>query len=132
MSASLNAWLGENDPDANGGNGIVVVDSHKTDDGWLDLEDEIHAEKEIFTEVNTSLEALGLLYDDIVSAGGMSRRFAEQAQGLVPSMEGIPLGYFPQLPSMPRLRPSLEEMSKGMIAAIAAAAAALIAIIYKG
>lgn len=75
-----------------------------------------------------------LLYlaEDIEKTHGMTRDFALEAEKLLPGFgNGTPTGYYTLAPSATRYKVSLEEITKGVWALIAATAAAVIAMIVK-
>jgi hypothetical protein len=77
------------------------------------------------------LQDLAYLEADIVKSQGMNRSFAMEAERLVPGFGGVPLGYYTEQTTATRYRLSLEQISKGAWALIAAAVAAVIAGIVK-
>jgi len=79
------------------------------------------------------LAGYGYVYDSIRKSGGMSRAIAQEAMSVNPDFckNVSPLGGFTTAPTATNLRQSLEELSVGIWAAIAAAVAALGALIYK-
>lgn len=81
--------------------------------------------------LEAQLTDLAYLRQDIVKTHGMSRAFAMEAERIVPGFGGVPMGYYTEQPSATRFRVSLEEIDKTTWGLIAAAAAAVIAIIYK-
>lgn len=84
------------------------------------------------TAVLAAMEDLDLLAADLYRTGGMSRQFAMEAQRLMPDFDGqAPLGYYTAQPSATRFTRALEEMERGMMAAIAAGVAALLYLCYR-
>lgn len=77
----------------------------------------------------TDLHNLLCVMDD---TGGMCQEFAMECEKLTPGfLEKTPLGFFTLEPSATRYKASLEEMSHGMMAAIAAGIAAISAVLWK-
>lgn len=75
---------------------------------------------------------LEYLMEDIQKAHGMSQSFAMEAERILPGFSDLaPIGYYTRTISATRLKVSMEELSKGMWALIAAAAAAVIGLIVK-
>lgn len=82
--------------------------------------------------VESQLQDLFYLEQDIRRVGGMSQRFAMEAQKILPDFDGKqPAGYYSAEPTATRYKVALEEISKGMWGLIAAGVAALLAIIVK-
>lgn len=97
---------------------------------WPELEGEVRmivaTEDQIF-----DLEQLALSIEQV---GGMSQRFAMESERIVPGLlinDRVPLGYYSKDTSATRLKISLEEITKGMWALIAAGIAAALALLYK-
>lgn len=79
-----------------------------------------------------ALQDLAYLKEDLLRTGGMQQSFAMEAQRLLPKFDGgVPLGYYTKEPTATRYRIALEEINKGFWALVAAAAAAVIAAIFK-
>jgi hypothetical protein len=83
------------------------------------------------TALENRIADLLYLADDIQNASGMNQSFAMEAEKLLPGFGKVPLGYYTLDTSATRYKVSLEEISKGIWALIAAAAAALAAVVYK-
>lgn len=82
--------------------------------------------------LEAQLQDLTYLREDLLRTQGMTRAFALEGQRLLPGFgHGAPAGYYSVDPSATRYKVSLEEVSKGIWALIAAAAAAVIAAIVK-
>jgi hypothetical protein len=85
-----------------------------------------------FTDAGHALEDLGYLLDDILKAGGMSQSFAMEAQRLIPDFDhGSPIGFYTKEPTATRYTVSLEAITGGIWAAIVAASAALMYLLYR-
>lgn len=81
--------------------------------------------------LESRIQDLMYLHADVSKARGMSQRFALEAQKLLPDSFKEPVSYYTQEPSITRYKVSLEKLSGGMIALIAAAIAAVILAIAK-
>lgn len=94
---------------------------------------DLEADVKLITSFEHRFEDLGRLADDIQRSGGMNQNFAMEAERLSPGFlsEQVPLGYYSKDTSATRLKVSLEEISKGMWALIAAGIAAALALVYK-
>ena len=86
---------------------------------------------EAVTALENSIIDLQDLANDIEQAEGMSRDFAMEALRICPNVLSASPNHFTLSPSATRLKVSLEEISTGVWALIAAAAAAIIGVIYK-
>lgn len=85
-----------------------------------------------FSEIEISLEQYHNLFNELTLGGGMTRRLAEEARALMPNFDnGRALGNYTTEPSGVRYRPALEDISKGMMAAIAAGIAVMLGVLYK-
>lgn len=71
------------------------------------------------------------LAEEIEATQGMSQDFAMEALRILPDVLSAKPSHFSKSPSATRLKVSLEEITTGVWALIAAAAAAIIGIIYK-
>lgn len=81
---------------------------------------------------NDALESLLFVVEDIVKATGMSQTIATEALKYMPDFDGNrPLGYYSRSPTATRLNASLESISSGVWALIAAGIAAAGIMIYK-
>lgn len=95
---------------------------------------DLDAELKLVTSFEHQLLDLGRVAEDIERAGGMCQRFALEAEAIVPGRlvtDRVPLGYYSKDITATRLKISLEEVSKGMWALIAAGIAAALALLYK-
>lgn len=83
--------------------------------------------------LETQMIDLFYALEDIGRAGGMNQAIALEAEKALPGFlnDNRPLGYFSKMPSATLHRVALEELSKGIWALIAAAAAAALVILYK-
>lgn len=99
-----------------------------TDEQALNLDSEMAA----LESLNNRACDLEYLMQDIQKAHGMSQSFAMEAERLLPGFTKLaPVGYYTKAPTATRLKVSMEELSKGMWALIAAAAAAVIGLVIK-
>jgi hypothetical protein len=99
-------------------------------------ESDIDADLKGISDSVTALESvfkdIAYLHLDIKKSGGMNQSFAMEAIAVIPNFgDNTPVGYYSKDLSATRLKVSLEEISKGMWAIIAAIAAAVIAAVYK-
>ena len=97
---------------------------------WPELEGEVR----MIVAVEDQLFDLEQLALSIEKAGGMNQRFAMESERIVPGLlvtDRIPLGFYSKDTTATRLRVSLEEITKGMWALIAAGIAAALAMLYK-
>lgn len=82
--------------------------------------------------LEAQLQDLQYLRDDLLRTGGMSQRFALEAQRLLPDFDGgAPVGYYSQEPSATRYKIALEEIHRGIWAAVAVLVGLIIAAIAK-
>lgn len=136
--ANLNDELAEI---ANADTGDNVVDNKTDPDELVFVEPDRPHETDMFNsiaEANLAAEALtdkisDLLdvMSDIVSVKGMSQSFALEAEKIIPNFGNVPIGYYTKTPTMTRYRVSLEEMSKGIWALIAAVLAVIAGLLVK-
>lgn len=82
-------------------------------------------------QMNASIAELVDVFTDMEDAGGMSQRFALEAERILPGIIGRPVEFHTAAPSATHYRVSLEEVHKGIWALAAAAAVAVMAAIYK-
>lgn len=95
-------------------------------------EPEFDEERRLILGLEAQLDDLTYLMSDIRRAGGMCQDFAMEAFRLVPAFESMGgLGYYTKAPSKTRLNVAMEELHKGIWAAIAAAAAVVSFAIYR-
>lgn len=97
---------------------------------WPELEGEVR----MIVAVEDQLFDLEQLAMSIERAGGMNQRFALESERIVPGLlvtDRVPVGFYSKDTSATRLRVSLEEITKGMWALIAAGIAAALALLYK-
>lgn len=132
----LNSWIDESmhqNPEHSNGENMMPLDPDEWSiDPGIELVDEIAKGKDTFKHAEECLQALTYVTFDIKEQGGMSRALAKIVQEHLPEdVERRPLGYYTDFNSLTLLRESMEEISGGMWAAIAAATAALTAVIYK-
>jgi hypothetical protein len=92
---------------------------------------ELAADVELLVSLESRLHDLDYLRQDIERTHGMTQSFAMEAERLLPGVTGVPLGYFTKTPTATRYQLSLEGLSKGLWALIAAAAVAVAAAIVK-
>lgn len=93
---------------------------------------DLREDVKIIAAIQSSAQDLDYLRSDILTTGGMTQHFAMEAQRLVPGFGGgVPIGFYTEGPSATRYRLSLEELEKTTWGIIAAAAAAVIAAIWK-
>lgn len=93
---------------------------------------DLEADLKIVTSLETQLMDLRDLADSIEAAGGMSQEFALEGERIWPGLHnGTNINFYSKAPSATRLKVSLEELSKGMIAVIVAAVAAAIGVLIK-
>jgi len=81
--------------------------------------------------LESQLQDLLYLENDLLQAGGMNKHFAMEAQKVIPNFGGVPMGYYTEATTATRYKVSLEELSRGVWAAIAAGVAVVIAAIGK-
>lgn len=82
-------------------------------------------------QMDQSIAELIDVFTDMEDAGGMSQRFALEAERILPGIMGRPVNFHTAAPSATHYRVSLEEVHKGIWALAAAAAVAVMAAIYK-
>lgn len=85
----------------------------------------------VITGLESALESLVDLKVDIVTTGGMNRRFAMEAERILPGAITTPMDYFSNTTSATGLKVSVEEITTGIWALIAAASVAVIGLIVK-
>lgn len=83
------------------------------------------------TKLETAIESLIDLAADIRSTGGINRQFAMEAERILPNTLSNPVNYYSNVPSATLLKVSMEEITKGVWALIAAGVVAVIALIIK-
>lgn len=111
--------------------------SELDDDLKLDLPEELpgvpdeQKDDESLLALESSIQELIDLSDDIQGTGGMSQSFALEAERILPGILSCPTNYFSKAPSQTQYRLATEEIHKGIWALIAAATAAVLAAIYK-
>lgn len=90
-------------------------------------------EIKLVTAFEHRIEDLERLAESIEQTGGMNQNFAMEAERILPGFlhEKAPLGYYSKDTSATRLRVSMEEITKGMWALIAAGVAAALALVVK-
>lgn len=94
--------------------------------------DEVTATVAELVALEARMTDLTYLQQSLTSSGGMSREFAMEAQRLIPDFnQHVPLGFYTDSPTATQYKPALEEVSVGLWAMIAAAAAAILAAIVK-
>lgn len=92
-----------------------------------ELKDDVN----ILAVMESRLVDLSYLAEDIARANGMSKDFAMEAERILPNVLSSPQGFFTKAPSATQYRVSMEEIHKGVWALIAAAAVAVIGVIWK-
>lgn len=93
---------------------------------------ELKKEVVLIEALEAQLQDLSYLREDLLRSRGMSQSFALEAQRLLPGFDGAaPVGFYTVEPSATRYQVALEELSRGMWAAIAALSAAILALIAK-
>jgi hypothetical protein len=92
-----------------------------------DLNDEVH----LIAAIESQLQDLMYLERDVRGTGGMCKQFALEAQKHIPNFGGVALEYYTDMPTATRYKVALEELSKGIWAAIAAGAAVVLAVVGK-
>jgi len=93
---------------------------------------DIHENIGTITALENRITDLFYLADDIERASGMNQTFAMEAEKLLDGfVTKTPIGYYSRDISATRYKVSLEEISKGIWALIAAAVAAVIVMIVK-
>lgn len=85
----------------------------------------------LVTSIHNQAMDLGYLAQSIAQQGGMSKDLALECEQLRPGTLGVPIGSFSSIPTATRYKVSLEAISKGIWALVAAATAAVIAAIVK-
>ena len=88
-------------------------------------------ESQEIISLESRIEDLIYLASDIAKSAGMNQAFAMEAEKLLPGFGGVPIGYYSNDTTATRFKVSLEEISKGIWALIAAGIAFVIAIIAK-
>jgi hypothetical protein len=89
------------------------------------------ADDAVMASLESRINDLVYLSESIKTSKGMNQTFALEAEKLLPGFGGVSIGYYTKDTTATRYKVSLEEISKGIWALIAAAVAATIAIIYK-
>lgn len=95
---------------------------------------ELEAEVKLVVAYEDQIHDLSALADDIEKLGGINQDFVLEAERLVPGIlvsDKVPLGFYSVSTSATRYKVSLEEVSKGIWALIAAGVAAALAVVYK-
>lgn len=92
-----------------------------------ELKDDVN----ILAVMESRMTDLVYLAQDIERANGMTKAFAMEAERILPDVLSSPMGYFTHAPSATQFRISMEEIHKGVWALIAAAAVAVIGVIWK-
>lgn len=92
---------------------------------------ELRDDISVLVALESRLHDLEYLAEDMRRTKGMSRAMALEAQRLLPDFGGVPIGYYSESPSGTRYQVSMEELSHGVMALIAAAIVAIIAAIVK-
>lgn len=114
------------DPDDNEGTVINEEPELVTEDITFDNE------VEAIEEVETALESLSDLYNNMVEQGGLSRQLVLECLEIMPEFDGKrSINNYSSTPTNLRYKVAMEELSKGMMAAIAAGIAVVVAIIAK-
>lgn len=127
MSESLNAGS-ELDDEISDNDKKILADLQDQEADPTGISEELTEIQSLESHVDDLMYLLG----DIRKSHGMTKSFAMEAQRLIPGFDsGTPLGYYTNAPTATRLNVSLEELTNGMMAAIAAIAAAVIAMIWK-
>lgn len=127
-STSLNAGVINQDDDYNSNEPIMFgpQDVMLTDPPH-DLADVAH-----LATMESYIEDLKFLLEDIKSAAGMNRQFAMEAQRLLPDFNNkLPIKAYTEMTTATGYRAALEEIEGGIWLAIAAIAAAVIAVVVK-
>lgn len=134
MTLSLNAGaeLDEENPG-------VHVDVPKTEQeyamsaGMVPVEPPgLDGDLNILLGLESRLHDLAYLAQDVARTHGMSQAFALETERLLPGFtQTYPVGYFSKDASATLYQVSLEEINKGLWALIAAAAVAVMAMLYK-
>jgi hypothetical protein len=83
------------------------------------------------TAMENKINDLFYLANAIESAKGMNQTFAMEAEKIIPNFGGVSIGYYSKDTSATRYKLSLEEISAGVWALIAAAVTAIITMIIK-
>ena len=92
----------------------------------------IDEETKVIAEAKLAIEGLLYVIEDLQKVGGMSQSIATEAAKFMEDFDGSrPLGYYSLAPSATRMKPAMESMSNGVLAAIAVAIVAAAALIYK-
>ena len=93
---------------------------------------DISADMQTIAALESRLDDLTYLAEDIRKSHGMSQSFALEAQRLLPGFNSAtPLGFYTKTPTATQLKVSWEEISNGVKALMAALAAAVLALIWK-
>lgn len=93
---------------------------------------EVDYETDKIAASTDALESLLFVVEDIMKTRGMTQAIATEALKYFPEFDGQrPLGYYTKAPSATRLQPSLESISNGVWALIAAGVAAVGVLIVK-
>lgn len=95
---------------------------------------ELEAEVKLVVAYEHQIHDLRALADDLERVGGINQDFVMEAERLLPGVlvsDKVPLGFFSVSTSATRYRMSMEEVTKGIWALIAAGIAAALAVIYK-
>lgn len=93
---------------------------------------DVREDVQVVAALEAQLNDLVYLRQDIERSHGMSRGFAMEAQRLIPGFDrNAPLGFYTEEPSATRFKVALEEVSKGVWAALVTLVAAVIAAIVK-
>ena len=93
---------------------------------------DVSAEMQTIATLESRLDDLTYLAEDIRKSHGMSQSFAMEAQRLLPGFNAnAPLGFYTKAPTATQLKVSLEEISNGIKALMVALAAAVLTMIWK-
>lgn len=117
--------------------GLAMMDLTSSDEELFvvpDMEDsllEVSAALEQLVALEHQIQDISYLKEDVTKTGGMCKQFAMEAQKHLPQFGGVPLTHYTEMPTATRYKVALEELSKGIWAAIAAGIAIVLAVIGK-
>jgi hypothetical protein len=90
-----------------------------------------HEDEKELLGLEARIEDLYYLASDLRQAGGMCQNFALEAERIIPGFSDVPIGYYTASPTATRFKVSMEKLSTGAWALIAAACAAIVAAIVR-
>lgn len=136
MAESLNAGFELDDEDHYSVDPEISVQRLENDDVFEDPVPgevpEMKEETDLIATMESSLEDLFYLQDDLRKAGGMCQAFAQEAQRLIPGFDkGNPIGFYTKVPTATRYKVALEGIVSGIWEAIKKGIAALIEMVKK-